>query len=86
MTTTPARAARRQLLVDRFAEQLTEWGAPGAEVRARALLDIVDAQGFVLPPAIEDAPPPRPPASDLDGPGYAAYLAARQALANRPKS
>jgi hypothetical protein len=58
-TTTPARAARRQLLVDRFAEYLAEHGAQpeNATAYARDLLDVVDELGFTLPEAIDDSPP-----------------------------
>lgn len=61
MTITPARAARRQLLVDRFAEYLTDRGAPADRAQAYAgdLRDIVDALGFALPAALEDVPAPR---------------------------
>ncbi|WP_100499381.1 hypothetical protein [Geodermatophilus chilensis] len=62
MTITPARqpaaVARRQLLRDRFAELLTEWGSPHAAERAAHLMDAVDDAGFTLPPALDDAPPP----------------------------
>lgn len=59
-TTTPARAARRKLLTDRFAEYLTEHGAQPdhAAGYARDLLDLVDDLGFTLPASIDDTPPP----------------------------
>ncbi len=83
---TPARAARRKLLTDRFAELLTAWGSPHATDRARELLTAVDDAGFTLPAALEDTPPLRPaqPADD-DSPGRREFLAAKAALADRPR-
>jgi hypothetical protein len=80
--TTPARAARRQLLRDRFTELLTTWGSPHAEERARLLQDVVDELGFALPPALEDVPPMRGSDGPPSGPGYQAF---RQALASLPR-
>lgn len=59
---TPARAARRQLLLDRIAEYLTDHGAQAdnATSYARDLLALVDDHGFTLPTAIDDPPPLRP--------------------------
>ncbi len=79
----PAAVARRQLLVDRFAELLEAWGSPHAEDRARQLRDVVDDLGFVLPAAIADAPPPRGPRADPEH--QAACMAEiRAALTRRP--
>jgi hypothetical protein len=81
---TPARAARRKLLTDRFTEMLTEWGSPHAGERAAQLLAAVDQLGFTLPPALEDAPGLRPDrAAEDDSPGRREFAAAREALAAR---
>lgn len=87
-THSPARTARRQLLVDRIAEYLTDRGASDDNARAYAadLRDIVDQLGFTLPAALEDTPPLRPgQPADLDGPGRKEWLAAKAALAARPR-
>jgi hypothetical protein len=57
MTDPVTRAARRQNLIDRLAEHLTEWGCPAdtAPTRAGALLITVEAGGWSLPTI--DAPP-----------------------------
>lgn len=83
-TQTPARAARRQLLVDRFAEYLTEkcGSVERATAYARDLRGIVDDLGFSLPAALEDVPP-AVGEKQLDGPGYAAFQAAKAELAAR---
>ena len=83
LTTTPARAARRQLLVDRFTELLTSWGSPHADARAKQLRDVVDELGFALPAAFDDPPPV--PARGADGPGREEFRAALAALGNRPR-
>lgn len=59
--TNPARAARRQLLIDRWTEKLHQAGYPNPTERARDLLTDMDDLGFSLPPALEDTPPPRGP-------------------------
>lgn len=63
---TPARAARRKLLTDRFTELLTEWGSPHAGERAAQLLAAVDDLGFTLPAPLEDVPPPVGSGADPD--------------------
>jgi hypothetical protein len=82
---TPARAARRQLLVDRITEYLAE--RCGSEERAagyaRDIRGIVDDLGFTLPEAIDDPPPARGADGPPSGPGYQAFQEARAALAQR---
>ena len=56
-TRLPAAVARRQLLHDRFAELLSDWGSTHTEERAAQLQAVVDDLGFVLPPGVADAPP-----------------------------
>jgi hypothetical protein len=84
-TITPARAARRQILSDRIAEYLTDrCGSPDrAAAYATDIRDIVEQLGWTLPAALDDPPPPRPANASTDGPGYAAWLAARAELAAR---
>jgi hypothetical protein len=82
MTVDPVtRAARRQNLLDRLAEQLTDWGCPPdtAPVRAGGLLIIVEAGGWALPTV--DAPPIRGRGSTREGRARARaeYEAARVA-------
>jgi hypothetical protein len=57
MTDPVSRAAKRQNLLDRLAEHLTEWGCPPdvAPARVGALLVIVEEHGWTLPTV--DAPP-----------------------------
>lgn len=52
-----SRAAKRQNVLDRIAEQLTDWGCPPepAVTRAGALLFLVEQHGWSLPTV--DAPP-----------------------------
>ena len=84
--TTFARAARRKTTRDRIAEYLTEHGQAHADAYADEILQIVEDCGWCLPLALEDAPPLRPArAGDLDGPGRQAFLAAKAALADRPR-
>lgn len=84
-TQTPARAARRQLLLDRVTEYLTE--RCGSEERAagyaRDIRGIVDDLGFDLPAAIDDPPPARGADGPPSGPGYAEFQQAREELAAR---
>lgn len=67
MTDPVSRAAKRQNLLDRLAEHLTEWGCPadGAATRAGALLHLAEAHGWALPTV--DAPPPRGRGSTDEG-------------------
>lgn len=83
-TVTPARAARRQLLLDRFAEYLTDRGIhpDRAAGYARDLQQHVDDLGFRLPASIEDTEPPAPSPSTLEG-RRAARALLDQALARR---
>jgi hypothetical protein len=71
MTDPVTRAARRQNLLDRLAEQLTDWGCPPdtAHIRAGGLLIIVEAGGWALPTV--DAPPIRGRGSTEEGRAYA---------------
>lgn len=59
MTDPVTRAARRQNLLDRLAELLTDWGCPPDLVapRAAGLLHVVEAHGWTQPTV--DAPPIR---------------------------
>lgn len=79
------RTARRKLLTDRFAEELTAWGSPHADDRARRLLELVDNAGFTLPAALDDPPPLTGPVLPEDSPGRQAFRAARAQLAERPR-
>jgi hypothetical protein len=51
MTDPVTRAAKRQNVIDRLAEQLAEWGCPPdtAATRAGALLFVVESHGWSLP-------------------------------------
>lgn len=57
MTDPVSRAAKRQNLLDRIAEHLTEWGCPSDSVatRAGALLYLAEQHGWSLPTST--APP-----------------------------
>jgi hypothetical protein len=79
-TTTPARAARRQNLLNRWTERLTERGVAYAADLARVLLDDMDEAGFRLPAALEDAAPLAANPAPEDSPGRRAFAEARAAL------
>jgi hypothetical protein len=83
-TRQPAAVARRQLLADRFAELLDEWGAPHAGERAAQLQAVVDDLGFVLPAGIADEPPPPAAHSTPEGRARAKAELAAALAARRP--
>lgn len=83
MTDPVTRSAKRQNLLDRLAEHLTEWGCPAdlAGSRALAVLHDVETAGWAQP--AHDAPPLQGRGSTPSGRAraraeFAAALAARR--------
>ena len=77
----PAAAARRQLVLDRIAEDLTGWGCPAeyAEARAARLLDHALDAGYALPTAL-NGPPAHGGASTVAGRTRARLLFAHRLI------
>jgi hypothetical protein len=67
MTITPAYAAKRQWLIDRYAELLSTWGAPDPGPRARQLVDEAENLGWTPPHADGDEAIPSPSYSTKAG-------------------
>jgi hypothetical protein len=81
--TSQTRTARRQLLLDRWAERLTTAGDPHATDHARQLLADMDDLGFDLPATLDDAPPARPAHIASEEVRSAALAQIRATLATR---
>lgn len=67
MTITPAFAAKRQWLRDRYTELLTTWGAPDPTGRARQLVEEAENLGWTPPHADGDEHIPAPSYSTAAG-------------------
>lgn len=82
--TTPHRVgqvAKATLLV---ADRLEAWGLTDPHERAEWLIErLMTDLGWTPPRDLTDTPPLSGPGSDLDGPGYREWSAARAALAER---